>query len=107
MESISSAGVVELRIHVSVSAMMSGLWLSVRSLSAVTCSGVNMERVLRVQMRRFEGWMGPGLGWMCPQRSSVAVSKERRVDECRERAVKVMYAGGSLFRWVYICVDMR
>ena len=33
MESISSAGVVELRIHVSVSAMMSGLWLSVRSLS--------------------------------------------------------------------------
>ena len=37
--SISSAGVVELRIHVSVSAMMSGLWLSVRSLSAVTSSG--------------------------------------------------------------------
>ena len=30
MESISSAGVVELRIHVSVSAMMSGLWLSVK-----------------------------------------------------------------------------
>ena len=36
---ISSAGVVELRIHISLSAMMSGLWLSVRSLSAVTCSG--------------------------------------------------------------------
>ena len=36
MESISSAGVVELRIHFSVSAMMSGLWLSVRSLSAVS-----------------------------------------------------------------------
>ena len=37
MESINSAFVVELRIHVSVSAMMSGLWLSVRSLSAITC----------------------------------------------------------------------
>ena len=52
MESISSTGVVELRIHVSVSAMMSGLWLSVRSLSVVTCSGMSMERVLRVQIRR-------------------------------------------------------
>ena len=39
MESISSAGVIELRIHVSVSAIMSGLWLSVRLLKAVTCSG--------------------------------------------------------------------
>ena len=76
MESISLAGVVELRIHVSVSAMMSGLWLSVRSFSAVTCSGVSMERVLRMQMR-FAGWVGPGLGWISPQRSSVAVSKER------------------------------
>ena len=53
MDSISSAGVVELRTHVSVSAMMSGLWLLVRSLSAVACSGVSIERVLRVQMRRF------------------------------------------------------
>ena len=60
MESISSADVVELRIQVSVSAMMSGLWLSVRSLSASTCSGVSIERVLRVRMRRFEG--APGLG---------------------------------------------
>ena len=58
MESISSAGVVELRIPVSLNAMMSGLWLSVRSLSAVTCSGVSMELVLMVQMRRFAGWMG-------------------------------------------------
>ena len=64
MESISSAGVVELRIHVSVSAMMSCLWLSVRSLSAVTCSGVSIERVLRVHMRRFAGWVGPGLSWI-------------------------------------------
>ena len=77
MESISSAGVVKLRIHVSVSATMSGLWLSVRSLSAVTCSGASMKRVLRVQMRRFAGWAGPGLGWISPQRSSVAVSKAR------------------------------
>ena len=23
------------------------------------------------------GWVGPGLGWIFPQRSSVAVSKER------------------------------
>ena len=61
MESISPAGVMELRIHVSVSAMMSRLWLSIRSLSAVTCSGVSMERVLRVQMRRFAGWVGPSL----------------------------------------------
>ena len=76
MESISSTGVVELRIHFSVSSMMSGLWLSVRSLSVVTCSPVSMERVLRVQMRRFAGWVGHGLGWMSPHKSSVAVSKE-------------------------------
>ena len=66
MESISSADVVELRIHVSVSAMMSDLWLSVRSLSAVTCSGMSMERVLMVrevvQMSRFAGWVEPGMG---------------------------------------------
>ena len=77
MESISSAGVMELRIYVSVSAMMSGLWLSVRSLSSVTCSGVSMERVLRVQMRKFSGWVGPDLGYLSPKRSSVAVNKER------------------------------
>ena len=77
MESISSAGVVALRIHVSVSAMLSGLWLSVRSLNAVTCSGVSMERVLRVQMSRFAGWVVQRLGWISPQRSSVAVSKKR------------------------------
>ena len=61
MESISSAGVVELQIHVSVSAMMSGLWLSVKSLCAVTCSWVSMKLVLRVQMRRFAGWLESGL----------------------------------------------
>ena len=77
MESISSAGVVKLRIHVSVRAMMSGLCLSFRSLNAVTCSGVSMKLVLRVQMRRFVGWVEPGFGWISPQRSSVAVSKER------------------------------
>ena len=43
MESISSADVVELRIYFSVSVMMSGLWLSVRSLSALTCSGAGIE----------------------------------------------------------------
>ena len=64
MESISTAGVEELRIHVSVSAMMLGLWLSVRPLSAITCSVVSMKRVLRVQMRRFAGWVGPELGWI-------------------------------------------
>ena len=42
MESISSAGVVEPRIRVLVSVMMSDLWLSVRSSSALTCSGVSM-----------------------------------------------------------------
>ena len=68
---------MELRIHISVSAMMSGLWLAVRSLSAVRYSGVSMERVMRVQMRRFEARVGPGLGWMFPQRRSVAVRKER------------------------------
>ena len=62
MGSIRSGAVVELLIHVSVSAIMSGLWLSVRSLSAVTCSGVSMERVVRVQMRKLAGWVGPGLG---------------------------------------------
>ena len=87
--------------------MMSGLWLLVRSSSAVTCAVVSMERVLRVQMRMFAGWVGPGLGWMFPQRCSVVVSKERRVGECRERAVEVMYAGESLFRWMYVCVDVR
>ena len=38
---------MEQRIHVSLSAMMSGLWLSVGSLSAVTCfsgeHGVGIE----------------------------------------------------------------
>ena len=58
MESISSAGVVELRIHVLVSAMISGLWLSLRSSCAVTFSGVSMERLLRVQIRKFEGRNG-------------------------------------------------
>ena len=77
MESISSAGVMELRIRVAVSAMMSDLLLPVRSLSAVTCSGVSLERVLREQMRGFAGWVGPGLGWISPQRISVAMSKER------------------------------
>ena len=78
VESVSSAGVVELRLHVSVSAMMSSSWFSVRSLNALTCSEVSMERVLRVQMRRFTEWVGPGLGSISPQRSSVAVSKEHR-----------------------------
>ena len=45
--------------------------------------------------------MGPGLGWISPQRSRVAVNKER-VGECRERAVDGMCAGGSLFRWMYV-----
>ena len=58
MESNSSVGVVEPRIHVWASAMMSGLWLSMRYLSAVACSGVSMERVLRVPMR-FEEIVGP------------------------------------------------
>ena len=62
MESISSAGVVELRIHVLVSAMMSGLWLSVRSLSAVTCSGVEHGASIEGADERFAGWVGPGLG---------------------------------------------
>ena len=53
---------MELRINFSVSAMMSDLWLSVKSLSAVTFSVVSIERVLRVQMWRFTGWVGPGLG---------------------------------------------
>ena len=66
MESISSTGVVDLRIHVSVNAMMSGLWLSVRSLSAVTCLGMSMERVLRVQIRKFEGWVRHELGLDVP-----------------------------------------
>ena len=61
MESISSAGVVNPRIHVLVSEMMSGLWLSMRYLSAVACSGVSMKRVLRVPMR-FERIVEPGLG---------------------------------------------
>ena len=42
-----------------------------------------------------------------PQRSSVAVSKDRLVRECRENAVEVMYAGESLFRWMYVCIDVR
>ena len=40
MKSSRSTGVVEQRIHVSLSAMMSDLWLSVGSLSAVTCFSV-------------------------------------------------------------------
>ena len=55
---------MELQIHVLVGVMMSGLSLSVRSLSAVTHSGMSMEWILRVQMRRFERRVGPGLGLM-------------------------------------------
>ena len=51
--------------------------------------------------------MGPGLGWISTQRSSFVLSKERCLGECRERAVEVMCAGGSLFRWMYGCVDVR
>ena len=38
-----------------------------RSLSAVTCSGVSMERVLRVQMKKFDGWWD--VSWVgCPHK---------------------------------------
>ena len=57
--------------------MMSGFWLLMRSLSDITSSGVSMERVLRVQMRRIEEMVGPGFGSMSPQRRSVAIRKER------------------------------
>ena len=40
---------MELRIHVSVSEMMSDLWLSVRSLSVVTCLGVSSEHRASVE----------------------------------------------------------
>ena len=63
MESISSAGVMELRMHVSVSVIMSGFWLSVRLSNAVTCSRMSMEPILTVLMR-FEGRIGHGLGWI-------------------------------------------
>ena len=59
------------------------------------------EEVCRVGGTWIMDWVG-----YAPQRSRVAVHKER-VGECRERAVDVMYAGGSLFRWMYVCVDVR
>ena len=58
MESISSAGVVELRIHVSVSAMMSGLWLSVRSLSAGHVHGASVEGADEELCRVSGTWIG-------------------------------------------------
>ena len=94
---ISLAGVVELRIQVSASAMISALWLLVRSLSTIICSGVSMERVLTVQMRKFERRVGPVLGWMSPQRS-VAMRKDMCISECYERRVEIMQARGSLFK---------
>ena len=35
-----------------------------------------MEQILRVQIKRFAGWVGRELGWISSQRSSVAMSKE-------------------------------
>ena len=77
MESISSAGVVELRIHVSVNAIMSGLWFVGK---VVECGnmfrgehGASIEGV-------DEEVCSVGVTWIrlnIPQRSSVAVSKER------------------------------
>ena len=56
----SSVVVVVSRIQVSVRARTSGLTLSVRSLSAVMCRGVSIERVLRVHNKRLDGGFGPG-----------------------------------------------
>ena len=50
---------------------------------------------------------GTWVGLNVPQRSNVAVSKERRVGECRGCTLEVMYARASLFKWVYVCVDAR
>ena len=61
MESISSAVVVVARIQVSVIAWTSGFTLSVRSLSAVMCKGVGIDRVLRMHNKRLDGRFGPGL----------------------------------------------
>ena len=60
MESISSALVVVARIQVSVIARTSGFTLSVRSLSAVMCKGVSIDRVLRMHNKRLDGRFGPG-----------------------------------------------
>ena len=81
VKSISSTGVVTLRINVSASVMTSALWLQVKSLSAVTCSGVSMERVLRVQMRMFEVRVGLGFGWIPPQRSFWKRAQQHRTTD--------------------------
>ena len=76
MESISSAGVVELRIHyfskcdevafVVVGQVVECVNMS-RGAHGASVEGAD-EEVCRV--------VGPALGWISPQRSSVAVSKE-------------------------------
>ena len=71
MESISSAVVVVARIQVSVIARTSGFTLSVRSLSAVMCKRVSIDRVLR--MHRLDGRFGPG--FKCTSPASITVER--------------------------------
>ena len=77
MESISSAVVVVARIQVSVISRTSGFTLSVRSLSAVMCKGVSIDRVLRMHNKRVDGRFGPGLSVRRPQVEQLRDEKER------------------------------
>ena len=71
MKSISSAVVVVARIQVSVIARTSGFTLSVRSLSAVMCKGVSIDRVLRMNNKRLDGRFGPGFKCTWPASRTV------------------------------------
>ena len=58
VESISSAVVVVARIQVSVITRTSGFTFLVRSLRAVMCKGVSIDRVLRMHNKRLDGRFG-------------------------------------------------
>ena len=76
VKSISSAVVVVARIQVLVIARTSGFTLSVRSLSAVMCKGVSIERVLRVHNKRLDEGFGPG--FKCRSLASGRVERCKR-----------------------------
>ena len=89
VKSISSAGVVVIRIQVSVIARISGCRLPVRSLSAVTCEGVSMQQALTMYSKRCAREQGQGLRCMTSE------SKRSEIWEDRVRQ------GHVRWMWIY------
>ena len=51
-----------------------------------------------------QGTGGPGFSWKSPQRSRVAINRGRWSDVTRGKNTQ---ARGNLFRWLYVCVEVR